>query len=862
MLSKVFYQMIKTWWILFTVLLPVKLYSAEYGVNLIKNGGAESGLPSDGVWSKVSYGEDWFFRSSNPSANEGNQYFAINVVSSFFTSTLRQYVDITAYADAVDNNAQCFEISAVMRGHKNTGASSWVAADGYKISHPDGLATWRRQKKLVFTYPGNRTIAVSLNVSHFKLIGSTEEGALQFFDDIRLIALDPAKCQPKYMTNLIRGSWGDQSGKWEDREEDPTPREGADFHFAGTSGGIAARYNNVDLSDYIDDIQKGNQHFKISSYMAGYHGTDKAFQTYTFFDSEGKVISYFTSPVFKSKKVWRYYTKTLRAPKNAVRLKILLQSDRVFGINSDGYHDDVRVTALDPAQFTSRDLLFNGSADMPISSTYGWINRSGKYGRRNSDPTGKDGGYYFYCQNNYCKADQLIDLTEFSDDIDKGIQEFRYAGYQSGWNSRDTSEVAVEYIGLDEEGKHKRLSIWWSGRITSSKSWRGKSHTRIAPVGTRFAKIHIFSRHGGGWFNNNNDGYIDKMSFVQLPVDRDGDGIPNVIEVSWGLNPDDPADAALDLDNDGFTNVQEYTLGTDAQDPTDSPNLKVNAFYSDKLIQYSDDNEQIKLHWEVSGAETIEIFQNGVRIESYVNSGDRMATGSIGVFPQIPSTYHLIANGPYGSGFGSLHIDYKERNEYPEWPDTLEGNTDFILDSLTLLSDGSHFVGRTDESYCYYKESETGLKTLAWQINDLGLVHKKAALANGMAIVSASSPSQSKGKIVAMNLDGSIAWQYDTDTPIKANPVVDSSGNTLFAVSYFGEIYALNAQTGVLLWALQIPEDDLIVLSAPALKEEKNSEGVLDYDQSMLVIRTTDNRLFAYRANGQSEMPVWSKSLK
>ena len=112
------------------------------------------------------------------------------------------------------------------------------------------------------------------------------------------------------MKNLLEGfkasGWRNQSGTWEDREEDPYPREGTDYHYAGTSGGIASRANNIDLADYIDDIQKGNQHFKISSYMAGYHSTDKAFQTYTFYDAEGKALSFFTSPVFKSKKVWRY----------------------------------------------------------------------------------------------------------------------------------------------------------------------------------------------------------------------------------------------------------------------------------------------------------------------------------------------------------------------------------------------------------------------------------------------------------------------------------------------------------------------------------------------------------------------------
>ncbi len=51
-----------------------------------------------------------------------------------------------------------------------------------------------------------------------------------------------------------------------------------------------------------------------------------------------------------------------------------------------------------------------------------------------------------------------------------------------------------------------------------------------------------------------------------VPVDNDGDGIPDVWEVANGLNPNDPTDAAKDADGDGLTNLQEYLAGTDPRD--------------------------------------------------------------------------------------------------------------------------------------------------------------------------------------------------------------------------------------------------------------------------------------------------------
>ncbi|MGK0185398.1 MAG: hypothetical protein ACI9R3_001176 [Verrucomicrobiales bacterium] len=45
--------------------------------------------------------------------------------------------------------------------------------------------------------------------------------------------------------------------------------------------------------------------------------------------------------------------------------------------------------------------------------------------------------------------------------------------------------------------------------------------------------------------------------------DRDKDGLPNFYEEANGLNPDDPADAALDGDGDGLTNLEEFQRRTD-----------------------------------------------------------------------------------------------------------------------------------------------------------------------------------------------------------------------------------------------------------------------------------------------------------
>lgn len=60
---------------------------------------------------------------------------------------------------------------------------------------------------------------------------------------------------------------------------------------------------------------------------------------------------------------------------------------------------------------------------------------------------------------------------------------------------------------------------------------------------------------------------------VSADWDSDGDGMPDVWETKYGLNPLDPSDASGDLDRDGFTNLEEFLAGTDPTDPKSHPPL-------------------------------------------------------------------------------------------------------------------------------------------------------------------------------------------------------------------------------------------------------------------------------------------------
>ena len=66
-------------------------------------------------------------------------------------------------------------------------------------------------------------------------------------------------------------------------------------------------------------------------------------------------------------------------------------------------------------------------------------------------------------------------------------------------------------------------------------------------------------------------GFTQEVAKAAVVLDADGDGMPDAWERKYGLNPNDPADAAADKDGDGFTNLEEFEAKTDPTDPKDHP---------------------------------------------------------------------------------------------------------------------------------------------------------------------------------------------------------------------------------------------------------------------------------------------------
>lgn len=69
---------------------------------------------------------------------------------------------------------------------------------------------------------------------------------------------------------------------------------------------------------------------------------------------------------------------------------------------------------------------------------------------------------------------------------------------------------------------------------------------------------------------------------MEKTLDTDADGIPDLIEKKYGMNPSNPADANQDMDKDSFTNYQEYLYNPEGiNDPKIHPPLIQRIILSD-----------------------------------------------------------------------------------------------------------------------------------------------------------------------------------------------------------------------------------------------------------------------------------------
>ncbi len=157
-------------------------------------------------------------------------------------------------------------------------------------------------------------------------------------------------------------------------------------------------------------------------------------------------------------------------------------------------------------------------------------------------------------------------------------------------------------------------------------------------------------------------------------LDSDKDQIPDSVEIQWGLNPQDPADAKGDLDSDAFNNLEEFLAGTDPKDPKSHPAL-VNLLRVKEL--------------------------RGKRLPIIFSGVNKMPDGMQLVFNHAGAsrkTYWVREGQPIGdSGYTAGKLDVKsEERENPNMPG-IKSRVDVSTVVVKRQSDGKEVTLRLNE---------------------------------------------------------------------------------------------------------------------------------------------------------------------
>lgn len=178
-------------------------------------------------------------------------------------------------------------------------------------------------------------------------------------------------------------------------------------------------------------------------------------------------------------------------------------------------------------------------------------------------------------------------------------------GVEDNWVVSDDSQngsgdPSMAFVIADDHGLIRPSAVSF---LDDNFSWQFLVEI---PAGGTASVLHFASQNANQAIARNNalrlvalegralDGLSRELfsTVVNFTRDSDADGIPDQVELTFGLDPENPDDAAEDLDSDGLTNLDEYERGTGIDNPdSDSDGLQDGVEVADGLDPLDEDTD-------------------------------------------------------------------------------------------------------------------------------------------------------------------------------------------------------------------------------------------------------------------------------
>ena len=193
-----------------------------------------------------------------------------------------------------------------------------------------------------------------------------------------------------------------------------------------------------------------------------------------------------------------------------------------------------------------------------------------------------------------------------------------------------------------------------------------------------------------------------------------------------------------------------------------------------------------------------------------------------------------VDGGPIIGDDGTIYFGAKDRNIYGIYPNgTLKWKyqtSGWITSAPALAEDGTLYVTSWDE-HLYAFNSSSGVRKWTYNAGHLAtLVSSPIIAEDGTIYFGAMGPDYGRGRIYAVNPNGTEKWYYDTGDWITSDPAIGDDG-TIYIGSCDTYFYAMNPN-GTIKWRFKTGD----IIKGPASIADDGIVYIGSFDDSLYAL--------------------------